>query len=563
MTRGENDPQSGLGDELLSRREFAKYAGGVVLGASGAASLLRSPGVARAAGFRRQRLTAAQTRRLTIASPYITSNVEQETNNGDQNQQEFAQQVVEPLVDWKKKLRPDGNYDLDFSGFVPVLATSWQILDGGRSVIWHLRKGVKSSLGNELTAEGLKWNYERMISSGGVGSVFMLLLGISKPSQIKVLSKYSVKMTVPRPTNLWLNIQPQHVPAPLDAEAYMSHATKADPWALKWGTQNVVGFGPYMFETRTPGQRATFIRNPHYWRRSASFPHFDQLIFEEVPDPNIRQQLLQSGNADIAKSLSFRQMAHLPAPLKVNNFRRSSAQIAYPVNTLHSPLGDFRVRQAMAWAIPYQDILKNVFYGLASPTYGPLVTFSPTLAKSAWPYKKTDLNKAKALLKQAGHAKGFDMTFSYAIGTPENAVQAQIMKTALAPLGINVNLKQVTAAALNQAQQNHDFDISMLLGGSNDPDPYYSYWIFFLKKSLVNFSHYYNPLVQSLVTQLGLTLNPAKRESLSRRIQVQLNHDVPFLWIAEPGVQFPSRPNISGIYPRMIRELVYAELVKK
>ena len=562
MTPSEDKPISDLGDKLLTRSDFARYAGGLVLGASGA-TFLGQAGAASAAGYRRQRFTAAQKRTLTIASPFVTSNVEQETNNGDQNQQEYSQQVVEPLVEWKKKLRPDGNYDLDFSGFVPVLATSWQILDGGRSVVWNLRQGVKSPLGNELTGEVLKWNYERMIKSGGVGIVFMLLLGITNPDQIKVLSKYSVKMTVKQPTNLWLSIQPQHVPAPLDAEAYKAHATKADPWALVWGAQNVVGFGPYQIESRTPGQRATFIQNPNYWRRSATFPRFDQLLFQEVPDPTVRQSLLASGDADIAKSLSFRQMSGLKAPLKVNNFRRSSAQIAYPVNTLKKPLGDVRVRQALAWAVPYDQILKNVFYNIASPTYGPLVQFSPTLDKSLWPYRKTDVPKAKALLQDAGQSKGFDFTFSYTIGTPEDAVQAQIMKTALEPLGIDVSLKQVTAAAMNQAQQTHAFDVSILLGGSNDPDPYYSYWIFFQKKSLVNFSSYYHPTVESLISKLGVTLNPGKRQILSRGIQKQLVHDVPFLWIAEPGVQFPSTGNISGMFPRMIRELVYAELVKK
>jgi len=550
---------NGGGEEGFTRRQFTKRAGALALGIVAADLAPLTP--ASAAVPRGAKLASAA-RVLTIASPYVTPNVDRELNNSDQNEQEFNMQCVEPLIEWRKKLRPDGNFDLDFSGYVPVLALKWEITDGGRSIIWHLRPGVKSPAGNELTAEVIKWNVAREFGiTGSIGSFQMSILGIDSADQVKVLSKYSVQLTAKTPSSLWLNIQPQHTRGPLDMAEYMAHATKDDPWAMSWGRQNVVGFGPYQLESLVPGQKAVFIQNPHYWRRSATFPNFDQLVFEEVPDPTIRASLLTSGSVDIAKSLSFRQLATLKG-VKINDFKQSSNQDAWTIQTQHPVLKDVRVRQALAYAIPYEQLLKEVYYGFAAPAYGSLVEFSPTLDKSLWPYK-LDLGKSKELLKAAGHSDGFTFKFSYPIGLPEDATQALLFQSALEPLGIKVELEQLTPAALNTEIFTFKHDVALFHGGSNDPDPFYSFYLYFIKQSVANLSQYSNPQVQSLVAAGLTSQNTKTRTADSQQVQRDLDRDLPFLWVAEPGVQFPSRTTISGMFPRMTRELVYADLTKK
>src|SRR5207245_84985 len=135
-------------------------------------------------------------------------------------------QIVEPLMEWKRKRRSDGAYDFDFSGYDPVLAESWQVSNEGKTCTFNLRKGVKSPKGNELTAEVLKWNYDRYFGLQGVGSFFLGVLNIASPDDVKVVGDYSLQLTSTKPSSLWLSVQPQHFLGPFDAVEYKAHATQ-------------------------------------------------------------------------------------------------------------------------------------------------------------------------------------------------------------------------------------------------------------------------------------------------------------------------------------------------
>jgi len=496
---------------------------------------------------------------LVVAEPYVPQNLDREFGAGDPINQELNMQMVEPLMEWKRKLRPDGAYDFDFSGYDPVLAQSWQVSADGRTCTFTLRQGVKSPKGNELTAEVLKWNYDRYFGLKGTGLFFMQVLNIASPDDVKIIDKYTISLTSSKPSSLWLSVQPQHFLGPFDAVEYKSQATSSDPWALEFGKQNIVGFGPYQIQSRIVGQQTVLIPNPNYWGKK---PQFDQVIFKEVPQDAIRYSLLLSGDVDMARNLSFAQLAQLKGQsgVKVYDFL-SSDLTEFPIQTEHQYLSDKRVRQAMAWALPYDQIIQNIYKGLATQPFGPLPQMFPGFDKTLWPYHQ-DLNKAKSLLSDAGLANGFSTTITYATGIPEDEPLVLLMQSAFKQVGINAELNKVTPSALSQNEFMGQFDIGLKHGGSNDPDQYYSYFLEYDKDSVINYPRWKNDQVTSLIRQGLVSQDTQQRLRAGKQIQQTIIDEVPYLELGEAGIHWPVRSNVSGIFQRINREIVYADIVK-
>ena len=415
----------------IDRRSFMERL--AALGLTGAAigtlsSLI--PDVAQAAG---------DPTTLLIATSETPPGLDTEYNASRSSHEGIAQ-TMDALVQFDKKVGDDGLLYCDFDNLKGALAESWEIDPDGKAVTFHLRKGVMSHWGNELTADDVFYSWDRGYQLKSNRAFYYFFMKIKDPSSIKVLDKYTVKFQYEAPSsiaavmhsNLYLTIN--------DSKACKANATDADPWAKNWIAKNGGGFGPYYVDTWQPGQQVIFKAHEGYWRGA---PTIKTVIVREVPNSANRLALIQTGAVDIAQWLLPNELAQLkqnPAVL-LNGFR-SNFQVIYSVNTKKQPFDNPKVREALKWAFPYDAVLKTVFMNTAEPCKSIVPSIFPDNNESYYTYT-TDLDKAKKLLAEAGFPNGFDTELTYNTEISWDEQLAILTQTNLAKVGINATLTKL------------------------------------------------------------------------------------------------------------------------
>ena len=197
---------------------------------------------------------------------------------------------------------------------------------------------------------------------------------------------------------------------PMDAIEAQANATDDDPWARLWLAKNDIGSGEYYVESWEPGVAMVLRANPDYWAGKA---FFDQVVLQIVPNSANRALLLREGEVDIATGLSTDELASLEGSegVKVLSVPTRN-QMMLGLNTTMGPTADVRVRQALSYAVPYEDIIEGIFAGKSRVSAGPVPLDGQYHDSSLWPFSY-DPDAARALLAEAGYADGFEIHARY------------------------------------------------------------------------------------------------------------------------------------------------------
>ena len=434
----------------------------------------------------------------------------------------------------------DRPYNLALKG---KLAEKWEVSPDGMVGRFTLRQGVKSNWGNELTAEDVKWTWDRKLHLSGLGPFQTGVLGITKEEQIQVDSKYVISFHVPKPTPLLLK-QMVNLSNPVyDATKCKQVASSDDPWAHKFLENNTAGFGPYVVSQLTRGQQAGFKARADYYRGK---PYMDTVIFKEVPTSATRLSLLQGGSVDIAQFLQPLEYITLTkAPgVKVDAVPASFA-IWIELNAKIKPFDNVKVRQALNYALPRDEILKTVYQSLADKQTGCIPKIYPDFTDKFWNYD-TDLDKAKALLSEAGMAQGFNSVLSYNAGDPVQEPIAILYQTSLRKIGVEITLNKVPAATFYDFVTKREQPMIFYLDSPWVPDPGYSTQLYFNSKSYVDYSNYVNPEVDQLIKSGLETLDPNTRLETYTKVQQIVMSEAPWGFIAWPRYVLARRANLKG-----------------
>jgi peptide/nickel transport system substrate-binding protein len=434
----------------------------------------------------------------------------------------------------------DKPYNLNLKG---KLAEKWEMSSDGTVARFFLRPGVKSNWGNELTADDVKWTWDRKLHLTGLGPFQAGVLNITQEDQIQVEGRYVISFHVPKPNPLLLK-QMVNLSNPVyDSVKCKQVATKDDPWAHKFLENNSAGFGPYVVSQLIRGQQAVFKARSDYYRGK---PYMDTVIFKEVPTSATRLSLLQGGSVDVAQ---FLQPLEYTTLKKVNGVAVDAVKASFAVwvelNAKMKPFDDVKVRQAMNYALPREDILKTVFQDLADKQTGCIPDIYPNFTDKFWSYD-TDLEKAKSLLAEAGFKDGFKSTLSYDAGNPVQEPIAILFQTALRKIGVELTLNKVPAATFYDFVTKRQQSLIFYLDSPWVPDPGYSTQLYFNSKSYVDYSNYSNSEVDELIKSGLQTLDPAAREQNYARVQEIVMTEAPWVFIAWPRYVLARRSNLKG-----------------
>lgn len=442
-------------------------------------------------------------------------------------------------------MREDIAFHADKMGGVNMkgkLAESWELDPGGRWARFKLREGVMSNWGNELTAEDVKWTWDRKFALGALGAFYTKVTGLQRPEDVRIEDKYVVSFNIDAPNPLLLKIQPNLYNPIYDSTKCKEVGGADDPWATKFIENDSAGFGPYRLAQLTRGQQAVFEAREDYHRGK---PAIDRVIFREVPTSASRVQLLQGGAVDIAQYLQPLEIISLQkAPNVAVETVPASFMIWIELNAKIAPFDNVDVRRAMNFAFPQQQVLETIYQNLASPLNGCMPNIYPGYTEVA-PYGY-DLDKAKALLEQAGHGGGFQTTLSYNAGDPVQEPIGILYQSSLREIGVDLQLRKVPAGTFYNFVSERKQPMIFYVDSPWCPDPGYSMQLYFHSESFVNYSNYVNAKVDELLDGAASTADEEARLKMMGEAQGIVMDEAPWTFIAYPNYTMARKADLKG-----------------
>lgn len=364
--------------------------------------------------------------------------------------------------------------DHDTQAFVPGLAESWPISDGGKTVTVKLREGLKFSDGTPLTADDLLFTI-KVASDEKSGALFReSFLSGGQPIKATKLDDRTVKLEMAQATASVESFLNTFRPLPrhkLEATYAKGEFSKA--WDIASAPADLAGTGAFVLKEYVPNQRTVLARNPNYWKKDKAgnaLPYLDELVIEAIPDANTALLKFQQGEVDLMDNIAPANFATLkqqtPAGLSVKDYGpgmltdffwfnlndgKDSSGKAFVDPVKHAWFADVRFRRAIALAIDRKTVVDNVLRGLGTPISGLVSPSNKRWFSNDLPSYSFDLSKAKESLKEAGFTasenglldkagKPVEFTLIVDESVAPRKAMATIIQEDLAKLGIKVNI---------------------------------------------------------------------------------------------------------------------------
>lgn len=456
--------------------------------------------------------------------------------------------VYDRLITHARIQLPDGSWTYDYTTFAPELAESWEFSEDGKSVTFHLRTDAVFHDGRPVTSADVKWSLDRAVSVGGFPSTQMGASEMTSPDQFVIIDEHTIRIDFPRPNSLILANLAVPVPIIINSQLALEHATPDDPWALEWVGRNDAGGGAYRVESWTPGTEIVFARFDEW--KSGVLPEMERVISRQIASAGSRRALLERGDADLSFNLPPRDFAELVAAgeLKIIGTPVDAELIYVDMNVTIPPFDNPLVRQAIAYAIPYDDIVETAMYGRGIGMFGGPEDVTTT----AWPQPSPyvyDLDRARALLTEAGFPNGFTTTISYDLSTSATREPiALLIQDSLRQIGVTVEINEVPGANwyAQLADKAFPMDIMSFKAWLNYPE-YYFYWTYHGGNNTVfNSMNYQNPALDALVDAARFEPDRAAYEQqVQEFIQIAFD-EVPRIPLIQDFRDVAMQPDIEG-----------------
>ncbi len=521
----------------MKRRDLLKSAGAVSLGATVLPLLKHTPASAAPAG------TAV----VVIGNTINSLDIHRPGTNRPSYQ--VAVNCYDRLVTFGRKQLADGSLAYDYDRIEPELAESWTFSPDRRSITFKLKSGAKFWDGTPVTADDVKWSFDRALALGGFPRVQMGAGGFTDPAQFVVVDASTFRVDLKMPSKLALPNLGVPVAVVINSKAAKAQATAADPWAAEFLHKSPQGSGAFKVERWDPGQQLVYVRNDAW--AGGPKPALSRVIIREVPAIATRRALIERGDVQLSFQIPNKDAQELARNKKVKVVGSPIDNCLYVacLNTNFEPFRDAKVRQAIATAIPYDQIFKQAAFGRGVPMWG-AKSASPTT--TAWPQPfpyDTDLDKARSLLKASGFASGFEVPLSYDLGEADwGEPAALLIQESLGRIGIKVSLDKVPGAnwrTVALVEKKLPFLLENFGGWLNTPC-YYFYWSY-IKGNLFNASNYDDPLVKKLIDEtLHLEKSDPSYDPKILQLIKKAFDDLPRIPLWQPTLESAMTPSLQG-----------------
>ena len=461
---------------------------------------------------------------------------------------EAERNVYDSLLNFETVYDEESGFLLpDFSKLTNSLAESVELSEDERTVTIKLREGVISHAGNELTTEDVMYKWERAKALGAnIWNFCGSFSGITDLAQIQVLDDYTFTVTTEKPNPLATVFLAHLGQQMLDSEEIKKHATDTDEWATEWMSRNEAGYGPYKITSFVPGDQVVFEKHDQYWD-TENMPYFDKVIMKEIPESSNRVAMLKSGDVDGITTLTASELKELESVdgVKVMHY---SGNIAVHVgfSCQKKPFDDPKVRQALNYAFPYTEVLDTVYMGYATQLTSVVPSIYPDHTSDYWKYD-TDLEKAQALLAEAGYGEGFTTNVYIENTNPVMEQIAIMMQTNFREIGVNVEIQKLSSGDYNNRIFNHDFDgMYIQQDSAGTPDGGFALGLYCA--GVQNVGDWENEEFLELYDQMMTTTDAEVRTKCADRMQqICVEEDPIWIYICEPGYNVAVRDTLNDL----------------
>jgi peptide/nickel transport system substrate-binding protein len=325
----------------------------------------------------------------------------------------------------------------------PQLATAWAVSGDARTFTFRLRPGVRWHDGVAFTSADVAFSIRLLKEVHPRGrATFANVSEVETPDSLTAVLKLAK-------------------PAPYLIRAFAAGESPMVPRHVYAGTDPVtnpnsvapIGTGPFRFDGWVRGSHVSFVRNPDYW--NAEKPYLDALVVRFIADPVERLRAIAGGAIDLAPASSVapeRLMAQPNLRFETNGYQYTNQVLRLEFNLDRPPIGDLRVRRAIARAIDRAGLLDMVWRGQGELTYGPISPQLKSFYSADVPRHGFDPVAAEQLLDTAGLARGADgvrfrLDLDFVPAGDAYRGTAEYVAHALARIGIAVTLRDQSFSA--------------------------------------------------------------------------------------------------------------------
>ncbi len=452
------------------------------------------------------------------------------------------------------------------------VAESWEVSDDGRTIVFRIRPGLKFHSGNPVTPEDVAWSLQRVVKLNKTPAFIISQFGW-KPDNVddlvKVVDDERVSVTIVEDFSpgLVLNALSAGVASVVDKKLVMEHEQNGD-MGYEWLKSNSAGSGPFRLTSWKANELVSMEAFAGY-RHGA--PAMARIIVRHVPEPSAQRLLVEKGDVDMARNLTPDQIKGVVGntDLAVDGYPKGTL-VYMAANMAHPVLGKAGVTEALRNLVDYEGMTGSLLAGqfVVHQAFWPGGLWGALEEK---PFS-VDVDKAKALLADAGHGDGFSVRIETLSNAPFPEI-AQSIQATLAQAGIKAEILTFEGSALWPKYRARKHELILARWSPDYVDPHSNADAFAhnpdnrLEAKLTGVLAWRNAWADdetnALAVQARNELDLAKREGLYLELQRRLQHMGPYVIMFQQNEQVVRQKNVNGFVSGSNFDQVYYRNVTK
>ena len=430
----------------------------------------------------------------------------------------------------------------------PNLAERWDLSADGRTYTFHLRKNIKWHKGyGLLTAHDFKYSFERIMDPKAKSRYRRFFAPVK---QVEVVDDHTLRLELKYPYPSFLTGVLSFRPG------WVVNRKAIEKLGPRYST-DPIGTGPFQFVRWTRGSEVALERNPAYYEPV----RIHQAVFKVIRKDSVARVALERGDLDAAYFLEGTTIKLIKEnPQNLNVLTLPAYRTHWlGFNLRKKALQDVRVRQAILHATDKKALAAHLFFGYASVVHS---IFNPNMAS----YLNTDPNafnpeKAKQLLKEAGHADGLNLKFLIypSLGWPGIAA---VLQEQWRRVGIHAEVVNTERSIYNRMRQKGEFDLIVVAISRVDADQYAHPFLHSANIPVPNYSAYRG--ADDLIDAARKEVNDARRIAIYKQFQLRIARDLPGFALVNVHYAVATRPSVRGLKPTFmdsynVRDMYFSE----
>ncbi|MGH2453656.1 MAG: ABC transporter substrate-binding protein [bacterium] len=441
-------------------------------------------------------------------------------------------------------------FSRDFNRALPALATSWTASADLKTYTFALRSGARFHSGNPVNAQAVEFSLRRVMRLK-LSPAFIITDFVKAETDIVAVGADQVRVTFNQamPEILMASVLDNPVSSVVDPALVRRNVAAGDPEANKWLTENDAGSGPYILRRWTRNAVVELVAFDNHYRGR---PSMGRIFMQDLIEPAAQLLALQRGDIDVAMSLlpgQYKQLANTPGFVVKQTPTFSIRYLA--MNVGYEPFSSRQVRNAVKYAVDYEAI-KRIYDDTidVGQTIVPARMFGHLADR---PYTR-NLERARALMREAGREAGFRATLAVSTEVPLPDIAAKI-KEDLAAINITVDVQVLRAADVLGQYRGRTHHMVIARWGADYPDPDNLAKAFAdFDSRVLAFRNQWDHPIKRVVQQAVQEADRAKREALYKEIQKVVLEEGPYVIFAYPLRLIAMRSNVKGVDPSPLAE---------